>query len=195
MIKAIIFDCFGVLTTEGWQEFKQTYFSEDAEKLSEANKLNYMADQGKMNHDQLMPMIAELAGVNVEQAIAEIDIYQPNKKLLKFIETDLKPKYKIGMLSNVSDDWLVKMFTHEEQKLFDEIALSFNIGFTKPATQAYQYIIDKLGVEMSEAVFIDDRIHFVDAARDLGMRGVQYLDFAQFKEELENILKMSDSDK
>lgn len=195
MIKAIIFDCFGVLTTEGWQEFKQTYFSDDAEKLNEANKLNYLADQGKMNHAQLMPMIAELAGVGVEQTIAEIDVYQPNKKLLKYIENELKPNYKIGMLSNVSDDWLVKMFTSEEQHLFDEIALSFNIGYTKPAPQAYQYIVDKLGVEMNEAVFIDDRINFVNAAIDLGMNGIQYIDFTQFKDDLDKILEVTNTDK
>jgi putative hydrolase of the HAD superfamily len=193
MIKAIIFDCFGVLTTEGWQEFKQIYFSEDAEKLNEANKLNYLADQGKMNHNQLMPLIAELAGVSVEQTIKEIDVYQPNNRLLKYIETELKPNYKIGMLSNVSDDWLVKMFTVEQQQLFDEIALSFNIGFTKPAPQAYQYIVDKLAVEMSEAVFIDDRINFVDAANGLGMKGIQYIEFEQFKADIENVLNMSDS--
>jgi putative hydrolase of the HAD superfamily len=194
MIKAIIFDCFGVLTTEGWQEFKQTYFSEP-DKLDEANKLNYLADQGKMNHEELMPLIADLAGISTAQAREEIDDYQPNKSLLEYIKTFLKKDYKIGMLSNVSDDWIVKMFSSEQVKLFDTLALSFNIGHTKPERQAYEYVADKLGVKPNQCVFIDDRSHFVDAAKTVGMQGIQYKNFEQMKVDLEAILEVTDADK
>jgi HAD superfamily hydrolase (TIGR01509 family) len=194
MVKAIIFDCFGVLTTEGWQEFKETYFS-DPDKLEEANKLNYLADQGKMNHEELLPLIAEIAQIPVSQAREEIDDYRPNKSLLEYIKKELKPNYKIGMLSNVSDDWIVKMFTPDQVKLFDNLALSFNIGHTKPEPEAYEYATRKLEVELSECVFIDDRLHFVEAARELGMQGIEYKDFKQMKNELEQILEMTNTDK
>jgi HAD superfamily hydrolase (TIGR01509 family) len=194
MIKAIIFDCFGVLTTEGWQEFKETYFS-DPDKLSEANKLNYLADQGKINHEELLPLIADIAQIPVSQAREEIDDYRPNRLLLNYIKKELRPKYKIGMLSNVSDDWIVKMFTPEQVKMFDTLALSFNIGYAKPERGAYEYVADKLDVELNECVFIDDRIHFVDAAEEYGMRSIEYKNFSQMKKELEIILEVADSDK
>lgn len=194
MIKAVIFDCFGVLTTEGWQEFKETYFS-DPDKLDEANKLNYLADLGKMNHDELMPLIAELAQIPVSKAREEIDDYRPNKSLLEYIEKVLKKDYKIGMLSNVSDDWIVKMFSPEQAKMFDNIALSFDIGHTKPERQAYEFVANKLEVELDECVFIDDRLRFVEAAISLGMQGIQYKNFEQMKNELEKILEVTDTNK
>jgi len=194
MIKAIIFDCFGVLTTEGWQEFKQTYFIDPA-KLNEANKLNYLADQGKMNHDELIPLIADLAQIPVSQARDEIDDYQPNKLLFEYIRKDLKKDYKIGMLSNVSDDWIVKMFSPEQVTLFDNIALSFNIGHAKPEPEAYKFAADKLGVNPDQCVFIDDRSYFVAVAKTLGMQGIEYKNFEQMKLELETILKMTNTNK
>ena len=195
MIKAIVFDCFGVLTTEGWQEFKQTHFAEDAEKLEEANKLNSLADSGKMKHEQLLPMIAQLAGIPTSQAIAEIDDYQTNKKLFHYISEHLKPKYKIGMLSNVSDDWLNRMFSNEQRNIFDAFALSFQMGFTKPDKRAYEYIAEKLGVSLEECVFIDDREHYVIASEKYGMKGILYNDFSQFKQDIENILEVTNTDK
>lgn len=195
MIKAVIFDCFGVLTTEGWQEFKETHFRGRKKNLKHVMQLNQLADEGKMTHEQLLPLVAELAGVSMTQAREEIDDYQTNKNLMHYIASDLKPKYKIGMLSNASDDWIEKMFTKEQRQLFDSMALSFNLGFTKPSPKAYQYIVDQLGVEMSESVFIDDRLHYVAAAKKLGMQGVHYKDFDQMKQELEQILEVSNTDK
>jgi HAD superfamily hydrolase (TIGR01509 family) len=194
MIQAIIFDCFGVLISEGWQEFKETHFS-DSSKLDEANRLNYLADQGKMNHEQLLPLIADLAGVSTEQARLEIDNYQINKQLLRYIEEKLKPKYKIAMLSNVSDDWLSKLFTPHQLSLFDEFALSYKVGYTKPSKEAYEYIANKLGLEIEQCVFVDDREHFVVPAVNLGMQGIVYNSFKQMKLELEAILEMADTDK
>jgi HAD superfamily hydrolase (TIGR01509 family) len=188
MIKAIIFDCFGVLTTEGWQEFKDTYFS-DSSKLKEAYRLNNLADQGKLNHEQLLPLIAELAQIPIEQARKEIDDYQANKRLLAYIAENLKPNFKIGMLSNVSDDWLTKLFSSSQLLLFDEFALSYKVGFVKPAKEAYEYIADRLNVKTEECVFIDDRGHYVEAAKKLGMKGIVYVDFNQMKSELEQILE------
>jgi HAD superfamily hydrolase (TIGR01509 family) len=190
MIKAIIFDCFGVLTTEGWQQFKETYFT-DGSTLKEAYRLNKLADQGKLNHEQLLPMIAELAQIPIEQAREEIDDYQANKRLLEYISVRLKSRYKLGMLSNVSDDWLTKLFSTSQLSLFDEFALSYKVGFVKPAKEAYEYIAKRLNVDVEECVFIDDREHYVEAANKLGMKGIVYIDFNQMKAELEEILEAS----
>jgi putative hydrolase of the HAD superfamily len=195
MIKAIIFDCFGVLTTEGWQEFKQTHFSNDSDKLQEAVKLNQLADEGKISHADLLPMIAGVAGIPSEQARREIDNYKTNTHLMDFIASSLKEHYKIGMLSNVSDDWLRNMFTSDQLALFDEIALSYKTGYTKPHPQAYTYIAKKLGVETSECVFVDDLSRNVSAAEKVSMRAIEYTGFNQFKNDLKEKLEMSDTDK
>jgi putative hydrolase of the HAD superfamily len=59
----------------------------------------------------------------------------------------------------------------------------------KPAKEAYEYIADRLNVKTEECVFIDDRGHYVEAAKKLGMKGIVYVDFNQMKSELEQILE------
>lgn len=195
MIKAIIFDCFGVLTTEGWQEFKATHFVGKEKELSEAINLNRLADEGKMNHEQLMPLLAEQADLTVAQVREEIDDYRVNKKLIVYIKNTLIGKYKIGMLSNVSDNWLLEMFESEQLEMFDCIALSYKIGYSKPHPKAYEYITDNLELQPEECLFIDDLDHNVQAAMDIGMKSIQYKDFGQMKNEIEKILEMADTDK
>lgn len=194
MIKAVIFDCFGVLTSEGWQEFKETHFS-DEKKLAEANRLNYLADQGKLNHEELLPMIAELASLTVEQARKEIDNYVPNKKLLDYIDNKLSGKYKIGMLSNVSDDWLEQIFVPGQLESFDAFALSYKIGIAKPDKRAFEKIAELLDVGLEECVFLDDSKFFADEATKYGMQGINYINFDDSILELERILEMSNTDK
>ncbi len=193
MIKAIIFDCFGVLTSEGWQEFKDKHFGADTEKLDEAQRLNGLADSGKLTHTELMPMIAELAGVSLGQAEKEIDNYQTNTKLFNYIDKELNHKYKIGMLSNVSDDWLYSMFTSEQLALFDSTVLSFEIGYAKPDRRAYEIAAEQLEVNAGECVFIDDLEHNIIAAKNSGMQAIQFINFEDFKNELQ--LLLADSDK
>jgi len=52
----------------------------------------------------------------------------PNTELLEFIRDELKPRYKIGFLSNVGDDLMDVLFTDEQQALFDDVVLSFSEG-------------------------------------------------------------------
>lgn len=194
MIKAIIFDCFGVLTSEGWQQFKEMHFSDKPEALEEAQRLNALADSGKLNHVELIPMIAELANMTTEQASAEIDNYQPNTQLLHYIRDNLAQNYIISMLSNVSDDWLYSMFTPEQLDLFTSKLLSFEIGYSKPDLRAYEVAIEKCGVLPNECIFIDDLVHNVVAAKEAGMHSLVYEDFTSFKAQLEAVLA-ADSDK
>lgn len=195
MIQAIIFDCFGVLTTEGWQAFKQKHFSNDPEKLAEATKVNQLADTGKLRHEELLPLIADIAGMTTQQARDEIDDYHVNEQLFTYITTELVDHFKIGMLSNVSDDWLTKMFSPEQLKLFDQIALSYVTGYVKPDKRAYQHIADMLGVAPRECLFIDDLEYNIAGAEQAGMRALQYNNFNQCVQDIELLLEMSNSNK
>ena len=112
---------------------------------------------------------------------------EPNEALLEYI-AELKAKYKIGMLSNVSNDRTRQLFGGRRD-LFDAITLSCDIGVTKPHVQAYEIAAQQLGVAPSECVFVDDRSENVAAARQAGMLGVEYGDFNELRKRLLEVLR------
>jgi HAD superfamily hydrolase (TIGR01509 family) len=188
MIRAIIFDCFGVLTTDAWLPFKEKYFSDNEELFRLATDLNKQADSGLIGYDDFVRGVADLAGISFTDARKTINNNVPNAPLFKHI-AQLKPKYKLGILSNASGNWLPDLFAAEQLAAFDATALSYETGVTKPEPRAYETIATRLSAEPEECVFIDDQERFCTAAEDVGMRSVWYQSFDQMKSDLEKILK------
>lgn len=186
MIKAIIFDCFGVLTTDGWEPFCMKYFA-NSDKLKIANKLVDDLNMGLVDYEYFLESASRLAGVSVDKATTYIDDNKTNKHLFGLMKR-LKPKYKIGMLSNSGADWLDELFTTEEVELFDEIILSCKVGLVKPDPRIFKLCVKRLNVMPSEAVFIDDSVKYCNAAYDVGLKVINYIGFEDMKNRLEKIL-------
>lgn len=189
MIKAIIFDCFGVLTQDAWRAFCATL--PPGEVLEKAHELNHQYDAGVINVEQFLASIKEVTGKSIDLIEDKVNNVEPykNTELLDLIK-QLKPKYKIGLISNVGTNWIRDYFlTEEERALFDDMVLSFEAGTTKPDPKIYQMALERLGVEPAEAVFIDDIDRYCQAAEQVGMKSVEYLNFKQFKKELEKLLR------
>ncbi|MBX4201649.1 HAD-IA family hydrolase [Candidatus Saccharibacteria bacterium] len=187
MIKAIIFDCFGVLTTDGWLPFKNKYFGSDQLALDEITALNNKANVGDLSYGDFTSLVASKANISQQSAREQIDKNVPNDELFDYIKL-LKKNYKIGLLSNIGADWLVKLFTSEQIALFDETSLSYDSGYTKPDSRAYKDITNKLRVNPAEAVFVDDQEQNCKAAEAMSIQSICYKNFEQMKSELEQIL-------
>jgi putative hydrolase of the HAD superfamily len=188
MVKAIIFDCFGVLTSEGWLAFKAGQFGHDEALQRQATDLNKQADTGLISHEAFIRAVAELADIPVAEVRAAIDVNAPNEQLFTHIANRLKPNYKLGLLSNAAANWLKELFTDEQIKLFDAISLSYEAGLLKPHPGAYEKIAEQLAVEPESCVFIDDQERHCTGAREAGMQAILYKDFEQMKTGLEKIL-------
>jgi len=188
MIKAVIFDCFGVLTTDGWLPFKRKYFSHNPELKAKATDLNKQTDAGLASYKDFAHGVAELAHVPFAEAIKAIEHNVTDDELLEYLAAELKPRYKLGVLSNAGADWLDKLFSPAQIALFDAVALSYETGFVKPDPRAYQAIAERLGVEASECVFIDDQERYCTAAREQGMQAIVYTSLERFKQDLPPLL-------
>jgi putative hydrolase of the HAD superfamily len=187
MIKAIIFDCFGVLATDDWLPFKHAHFGSDRAKFDQASDLNQQANAGFISYQQFVTDIAALARVSEAEVQKVLRSNQPNRFLFELI-TSLQGRYKIGMLSNSASDWLTDIFTKQQLGLFDETILSYEVGMAKPDPRIYALATEKLGVEPEECVFIDDQERYCTAATEVGMQAIAYTDFDDFKLQLEKLL-------
>jgi len=189
MIKAVIFDCFGVLTTEGFKAFCAKYFAGQPEKRAEAQDLMDQANLALMSHQEFVKRLAKLSEVAPQIVHDYLNSNQPNEQLFDYIRQKLKSKCKIGMLSNASSNWLSELFAHEDILLFDDIILSYEAGMTKPDPEIYKLSAKRLGVEVKECVLIDDVDRYCEGAKTVGMQAILYKDFDQMKTDLEAILK------
>jgi HAD superfamily hydrolase (TIGR01509 family) len=186
MIKAIIFDCFGVLTTDLWKEFVATL---PPEQHAAARDLNYAYDSGRLSRDEFRAEVEKLTGQlphEIETTIGSA--VEKNHALLEYIE-ELTKKYKVSILSNIASDWVRSQFlTVEEQKLFNSMIFSHDVGMAKPDRAIFELAAERLAVRPEECVLIDDSPRHVAGAESVGMKGIIYENFEQMKHELEKAL-------
>ena len=191
MIKAIIFDCFGVLSEDAWMVFNNTYRGQQ-DIFQAAHQLNEKSDLGLITEDELYHQLAELLKRPYEEIKKSFTSEQKNTDILSYIP-ELKQKYKVAMLSNVNRGFMEHFFSQDEKDLFDIMSLSGEIGVAKPDSRAFIFVAQKLGVPVDECVMIDDRQYNVDGAIKAGMKGILYRDFEQLKAELEPMLADSNN--
>ncbi|QQS20291.1 HAD family phosphatase [Candidatus Saccharibacteria bacterium] len=189
MIKAILFDCFGVVLTDALQQIRADLERVDPEGAKEVAGLVAANNRGLLHPAESNERIAHILGLSTEEfrgRVAEGEVR--NEQLLSYI-LKLRKTYLTAMLSNIAGSSLRRRFPDNELNIyFDKIVASGDIGYAKPEPEAYEFAIQALGVLPSECVFIDDRDHFCSAAQAHGMKAIVYTDFAQFKHELEHIL-------
>lgn len=189
MIRAIIFDCFGVLVNDGLQALINRLKETDPGTASQVVDVVQLALQNKIDAQVSRERVAALLGLSFDDyraAIKQAEV--KNQELLAYILT-LRPTYKIGMLSNILPGGLAARFTLEEMaRYFDAVVASGEIGFAKPEARAYEITADRLGVRLDECVMIDDREEYLIGARAVGMRTILYESLPQLKRELGDIL-------
>ena len=191
MIHALIFDCFGVLYSDGSMSIVARC---PPDKLVELKSLYRQSDYGYISRADFVRGVAELVGME-EADFVEIEKgqYVRNEPLINFIRSQ-KPHYKIGLLSNVGEDFFESLFSAKErEELFDAAVLSNSVGVTKPSRAIYEIAAKKLGVLPEECIFIDDIQANVEGANAVGMTGILFTSNHQLDVDLRELLEKSDA--
>ena len=74
-------------------------------------------------------------------------------------------------------------------KEMDGEIISFREHLLKPEREIYQLLCDRFNVTPEEAVFLDDNIANVEAAREFGLNAIHFTSYEQGKAELEEYLQ------
>jgi putative hydrolase of the HAD superfamily len=193
MIKAVIFDFFGVLALRDSASFRQTYYPNDPEKIEMTKKLQDELGLGLINYVDYITALAKIGGVSTDKVLKYTEEYQPNTDLLNYAREKLKPKYQLGIISNAGSDWVLDILGYYNKKMFDDIILSYRVGSIKPEPEIYEMSLKNLGVKAGESVFIDDILDYCQGAEAVGMNTIWYQNFEQTKAELEKLLAVSNN--
>lgn len=198
MIKNIVFDIGNVLAGFHWQDYFHSfgYSDEVFEQLADATVKSAVwneMDRGKMSDDEL---IAAFIANNpaVEKEIREI--YANMRDMIVRYDyagpwlDELRARgYGIYIISNFGETAFAQC-----QKALDFLSkadgaiISWQVKLVKPDYEIYHLLCRKYGLKEEECVFIDDTAKNVEAAKEVGMKGIVFHSLPQAKEELEAIL-------
>jgi HAD superfamily hydrolase (TIGR01509 family) len=189
VIRALIFDYFGVIRLTGirtaYQKIGGNLATDEVfiADLTSAAGYGFVTDADQQ--------IADKLGVDLatwRDAMLHANANDP--VLLAFIaDIHAKKQFKTGLLSNAEDHAFDYYFEPGElERYFDAALSSGDVGHAKPEAEFYRMMSDRLGVEPTECIMIDDREEFCKGAEYIGMQSIQYRNFEQFNTALTELL-------
>jgi putative hydrolase of the HAD superfamily len=110
-----------------------------------------------------------------------------DRGLLDYIRS-LRPRRKTGIISNAWLDLRDYLIGNKFNDAFDALVISAEVGIMKPDPRIYRIALERLKVDTNEAVFVDDTPANVEAASELGMRGILFQSLEQTLDKLKKFL-------
>ena len=186
MIRAIIFDCFGVLYG-GSAEYLASIAPEG--RAIEVLDSNNAKDYGYISYREHLDQVSEIIGITPDEVDAIIrQKHAPNNDLIAYT-SELRTQYKVGLLSNIGDHMMDHLFDGRMNEMFDAVVLSFAVGMIKPDPNIFTLTAERLGVLPEECVMIDDREENCDGARHAGMQAILHTSNENTQHHLSELLK------
>lgn len=176
-ITTIIFDCFGVLLGNTYKHHLSQLEGQDPSKAEQLRAINHAADMGILDRQETATYMADILGVSPQQLLDEQDAGEVrNEQLLAYIAT-LKPRFKVGLLSNLNgrSRLQIRFEPGQLESLFDVVVVSGDEGYVKPQPEIYEITASRLGSKPEECLMIDDIREYCDGAEVVGMRAIQFL--------------------
>ncbi len=190
MIRAIIFDYNGVLTTRGTftdliVEYCQQ-MGKDSEGLATIVTSRWKeARIGKVEASLLWKDIAGYLGYNEIKLREEwIERFPVRLDMLDKIKY-YKNSHKIGLLTNEVRDWMepaIEMYGLQD--CFDVIVTSYEEGVAKPDARIFEIMLKRLKVQAQDCVYIDDQLKNTTAATGLGFKTILFSSVGQMEKDL-----------
>lgn len=198
-IKAVIFDMGGVILRTrdfGFREAVARRLGTTRKEMEQVVFLSSSAKQtemGKISDEQHWQNVLrhfEQPQEDYRQiyrdffAGDEIDL-----EMITYIQT-LKPKYQLGLLSNAwknARETITVM--HSYLHLFDVSIFSAEVGLRKPDAPIFQLILNQLGIQPHQAVFVDDFPENIAGAAALGLHAVHFQERDQALANINALLK------
>jgi putative hydrolase of the HAD superfamily len=202
MIEAVIWDFGGVLTSSPFEAFARFEVERGlpADIIRRTNAANHWenawakferAEVDVDTFDQLFATESLVLGAEVR-----------GKDVLPLLSGDLRPemvealrrvkaKFKTGCITNnlpanaIGSAGGRSLYIAEVMALFDQVIESAKIGLRKPDPRIYQMMVQALGVDPENCVYLDDLGVNLKPAREMGMNTIKVASASQAIGELE----------
>lgn len=195
MISTLIFDLGGVLIENSSKEM----FSHFEKVLGLPYETLYpvvlkhwkLWEKGLMSESELW----HLVGTDLGQTLSPgqtlwrdsyTPLYREKKGMFAVLETLKQKGYNTALLSNIEEP-IKEFIVSKNYQNLDVFVFSCEVKMSKPDREIYNYTLELLQVHPQHAVFIDDRKENVDAAQEIGMQGIHFVDEQSFIQDLHTL--------
>ena len=205
MIEAVIWDFGGVLTTSPFEAFTrfETERGLPADIIRRTNAANHLENAWAKFERAEVDIEAFDALFATESKALGAEVR--GKDVLPLLSGDLRPemvealkrikaRFKTGCITNNLPADAIRgrsgrsLYVAEIMVLFDHVIESAKIGLRKPDPRIYELVLSKLGVDATEAVFLDDLGINLKPARAMGMTTIKVSDPDRALDELAEVL-------
>jgi epoxide hydrolase-like predicted phosphatase len=181
MIKAVLFDYGGVITNGGVAGAVEGKFAralgispDNAHKLLQRHLQDFV--RGKVDTPMFWENIESDYGSPIPVESRDIwyewEDISPLPEIIKLRDRIRESGFKTGILSNTEPMVGELLRSHGAYAGFDEVVLSYEVGFAKPDKEIYYTILDRFKLEPNETLFIDDRQSMLLPAEEIGMHTI-----------------------
>ena len=205
-VRAVISDFGGVLTSPlfeafvAWQRQSGLSFERMGQAMADATEGSgvhplYELEKGAISEAEFLRMLeAELDPGTSLSGMRDVyfEHLHPNPAMIDFMRELRGRGFRMALLTNNVREWEPQWRAKlpEIDEIFEVVVDSAFVGMRKPDREIYELTLERLGdgIAPPECVFIDDVDVNCEAARELGMRAVHYLDADQAIMEIRAVL-------
>ena len=175
MIKAIVFDYMEVIAPSPIKSWIYKNLPNPTERLETLGSYGNKWDRGGVDLNNFYEILSKVTDVPAKSIWDTFYKNHPADKEIINIIKKLKKHYKIILFSNnCGDNLRLLMKKQKIYSLFDEIIISSDYQMTKPDPKVYVLMLLIAKIDVSEAIFIDDRQINVDAGNKLGIKSLLF---------------------
>jgi putative hydrolase of the HAD superfamily len=207
-VKALICDFGGVLTTPlgnafaAWSRESGIPLEDVGRAMAGATERSggghplFLLERGELTQEEFLRRLnAELGDGRTLDGL--LDTYfthlERNPPMIDYVRELRGRRLRTALLTNNVREWEPRWraMLPEIDEIFELVVDSAYVGMRKPERGIYELTLERLGrgVGAADCVFVDDIEVNCDAARDVGMRAVHFVEFDQAREEIEAALR------
>lgn len=187
MIKAVLFDFFGVIFSDSYWDF----VSRDNPHYTFFRDIKDQVNLGQIKWPEFIQRLAKIMGKPVEEINQLYKAERLDPRMIDYIH-ELHKTCKVALVTNASDNFIENMLDRANiRKLFNELIVSSQVGYMKPDPRIYIHALQKLEVSPNETVMVDDNAENIKSAESLGLHGIVYKGFDQFVIDMSNLMTNS----
>jgi putative hydrolase of the HAD superfamily len=155
---------------------------------------NFRVQFGEITIEEHWENVRKELGIREEELAQIVEEFFGGDKLdfglVDYIRS-LKANYCTAVLSNYMPN-LRNRIVEEWQidDAFHHLFISSEIGLMKPNPEIYELVLEQIGFEACETVFIDDFSGNIAGAKEIGMHGILFENPEQVKAELNKLLNL-----
>jgi putative hydrolase of the HAD superfamily len=181
-IKLLVFDMGHVFVDFEWEivcqgfcdstKIDREYFDPVLRRIS---ALGY--ERGKVDTAGLIEALYDMIGIRFSTGEFNAlwnNTFRENEEMAQLLQK-LKGQRPLYLLSNTNEShWQYLDQNYRVSRHFDELILSYKVGYVKPHREIYEHVLTLSGLDATNCLFIDDLPQNVAAGSELGMHTIHF---------------------